>query len=185
MIRVISGSAGGLKLQTLDADSTKPTLDRVKEAAFSMLRDDIYGATVLDLFSGCGQMALEALSRGAESAVMVDSSRSAVNVIKENAAKTKLIKQCRVACADWKEFVKSASGKEKFSLVFLDPPYTDGLLDQIIEYIIKSDILTEDAIIIAESSKTGVPAPIDGISQKLYRYGKTYVSILRFGVGDE
>ena len=66
MIRVISGSAGGLKLQTLDADSTKPTLDRVKEAAFSMLRDDIYGATVLDLFSGSGALGIEALSRGAK-----------------------------------------------------------------------------------------------------------------------
>lgn len=184
-MRIITGIARGTKLHTLPGLDTRPTTEITKEAVFSAIQFDICDRRVLDLFSGCGQMALEALSRGAESAVMVDSSRSAVNVIKENAAKTKLIKQCRVACADWKEFVKNASGKEKFSLVFLDPPYTDGLLDQIIEYIIKSDILTEDAIIIAESSKTGVPAPIDGISQKLYRYGKTYVSILRFGVGDE
>ena len=66
MVRVISGTAGGLKLQTLESESTKPTLDRVKEAAFSMLKDDIYGATVLDLFSGSGALGIEALSRGAE-----------------------------------------------------------------------------------------------------------------------
>ena len=68
MIRVISGTAGGLKLQTLPSDNTKPTLDRVKEAVFSMLREYIYGATVLDLFGGSGALGIEALSRGAENA---------------------------------------------------------------------------------------------------------------------
>ena len=180
-MRIITGTARGTKLNTLEGLDTRPTTEMCKEGVFSAIQFDLQDRSVLDLFSGSGQMALEALSRGAEKAVMIDSSRKACEIIKENAAKTKLIKQCRIACADWKEYLRGVKGKEKFGLVFLDPPYTDGLLDEVLKALSVADVLTDDAIIVAESSKSGVPVPVDGWRSKLYRYGKTYVTIIRLG----
>jgi 16S rRNA G966 N2-methylase RsmD len=82
---------------------------------------------------------------------------------------------------DWKAYLKSVAGKEKFSLVFLDPPYKDGLLDQVLKCILEADILAEDAIIVCESSPTGIPEPLDDWRNKSYRYGKIYVTIFRRG----
>ena len=87
-MRVITGTARGTKLATLDSDATRPTADMVKEAIFSMIQFDLEGRVVLDLFGGSGQLAIEALSRGAERAVIVDSSREATAMIIENAKKT-------------------------------------------------------------------------------------------------
>ena len=180
-MRIITGTARGTKLNTLEGLDTRPTTEMCKEGVFSAIQFDLQDRSVLDLFSGSGQMALEALSRGAEKAVMIDSSRKACEIIKENAAKTKLIKQCRIACADWKEYLRGVKGKEEFGLVFLDPPYTDGLLDEVLKALSVADVLTDDAIIVAESSKSGVPVPVDRWRSKLYRYGKTYVTIIRIG----
>ena len=84
MMRIITGKAKGIHLKTLEGNITRPTAERVKEAVFSMLQFDIEGRTVLDLFAGSGQMSLEALSRGASNAVLVDASDQAINIIKEN-----------------------------------------------------------------------------------------------------
>ena len=178
-MRIITGSARGTKLRTLDGNDTRPTTEICKEGVFSAVQFDIADRYVLDLFSGSGQMALEALSRGADKAVMIDNSRKACEVIKANAEAAKLIKRCRIVCNDWQDFVRYSSGKEKFGLVFLDPPYTPDLLDSIIKKLVDSDLLTDDAIIIAESARDGVPQPFEGFRTKLYRYGKTFVSILR------
>ena len=186
-MRIITGTARGTKLKTLEGYDTRPTTEMCKEAVFSAIQFDIHDRYVLDLFGGSGQMALEALSRGAERAVIIDSSRAACDVIKENALKTKFMKQCRVVCIDWKEYLRSASGKEKFELVFLDPPYTEGLLDDVLHRLQYTEVLAPNAIIIAESDQDGIPKEIDGWSSKLYRYGKTYVTIYRLeqSGGDE
>lgn len=178
-MRIITGTARGTKLKTLDGTNTRPTTEICKEAVFSAIQFELHDRIVLDLFGGCGQMALEALSRGAERAVIIDSSRAACEVIKENATKTKLMKQCRVVTADWKEYLRGASGKEKFELVFLDPPYQEGILDDILHRLQYSDVLAPGAIIICESDKDGIPNPVEGWPGKLYRYGKTYVTIIR------
>ena len=178
-MRIIPGIAKGTKLQTLSGEETRPTTEVVKEGIFSAIQFDIFERNVLDLFGGCGQLALEALSRGAERAVIIDSSREALNVIKTNAQHTKLFNKCSVSCMDWKTFVKSAAHKEKFSLIFLDPPYKDGILDQILKCIFEADIVSDDAIIVCESSMTGIPEPIEGFFAKSYRYGKIYVTIFR------
>ena len=178
-MRIITGTARGTKLKTLPGNVTRPTTEICKEGVVSAIQFELHSRTVLDLFGGCGQMALEALSRGAERAVIIDSSRAACEVIKENAQKTKLMKQCRVVTADWKEYLRGASGKEQFGLVFLDPPYTEGILDDILHRLQYSEVLAKGAIIIAESDKNGIPNPVEGWTSKLYRYGKTYVTILR------
>ncbi len=178
-MRIITGNARGTKLQTLPGEDTRPTTEVVKEGIFSAIQFDIFERKVLDLFGGCGQLALEALSRGAEKAVIIDSSRDALNVIKTNAKNTKMFSKCLIACMDWKVYLKSVSGKEKFSLIFLDPPYKDGILDQVIKYMLDADVVADDAIIVCESSLTGVPEPIEGFRAKSYRYGKIYVTIFR------
>ena len=190
-MRIITGVARGIKLETLECEATRPTSELVKEAVFSAIQFDITDRTVLDLFGGSGQLALEALSRGALKATIVDNSRQATDIIKSNAQKTKLFQKCKIATMDWKDFVKGASGREKFSLVFLDPPYkgtkemTDDTsrktapLDEIIKRIISAGILSDDAIIVAESDGDGVPVPPDSMTCKVYRYGKTYVTIMK------
>ncbi len=178
-MRIITGTARGTKLKTLEGKDTRPTTEMCKEGVFSAIQFELHDRVVLDLFGGSGQMALEALSRGAERAVIIDSSRAACEIIKENAAKTKLMKQCRIVTADWKEYLRGVKGKEKFGLVFLDPPYTEGILDEILRKIKESDILAPGAIIVCESDKDGIPTPIDGWNFKLYRYGKSHVTMIR------
>ena len=149
-MRVITGTARGTKLATLDSDATRPTADMVKEAIFSMIQFDLEGRVVLDLFGGSGQLAIEALSRGAERAVIVDSSREATAMIIENAKKTKLFDRCRVSTSDYASYLKGAAGREKFNIIFLDPPYNTALLRDALVGIKSADILAVGGIIVAE-----------------------------------
>ena len=112
MMRIITGKAKGTKLTTLDGYATRPTSERVKEAVFSMLQGDIENREVLDLFSGSGQMALEALSRGASHAVLVDKSPQSINIIKENAEKTRLVSDCTIVRDEYLSFIRKNKGKK-------------------------------------------------------------------------
>lgn len=129
-MRIITGSARGTKLNTLEGDATRPTTDKVKEALFSMIQFDIEGRAVLDLFAGSGQLGLEALSRGAARATFIDESRAAVDVVIDNAKKTHLFDRCRVSVSGAIPFLKNNAGRETYDIVFLDPPYASGLLAQ-------------------------------------------------------
>ena len=178
-MRIITGKARGMKLRTLEGLATRPTSEAAKEGMFSAIQFELHDRRVLDLFGGSGQLALEALSRGAAFAVINDASREAAAIIKENAQKTKLMPQCRILSADWKEYVRGAKGKEQFDLILLDPPYAECNLDEILQALIEAEIPSDDAIIICESDEKGIPTPIDGYRQKLHRYGKSYVSVFR------
>ncbi len=184
-MRIITGKARGMTLRTLEGLATRPTAGVVKEGMFSCIQFELHDRRVLDLFGGCGQLALEALSRGAASAVICDSSREACAVIKENAQKTRLMPQCRILTADWQEYVRGAKGRDRFDLVLLDPPYAEGILDEVLQALIEAELLSEDAIIICESAKEGIPLPLVGFRQKLHRYGKTYVSVFRHDEEEE
>ncbi len=150
-MRVITGSARGTKLEALEGEVTRPTTDRVKEALFSMIQFDIEGRAVLDLFGGSGQLAIEALSRGAARATIIDQSRDAVNVIMDNAKKTHLFEKCRISAADYSSFIRGAAGREKYDIVFLDPPYDTGLLPASLESLHKADLYADGAYIICET----------------------------------
>ena len=119
-MRVIAGSAGGLPL-VAPKKGVRPTMDRVKAAIFSSLGDAVIGANVLDLFAGSGALGIEALSRGAASAVFIEQDRQSIAAIEKNLAKTKL--KGRVQQQDVFDFLLRAAGKEKFDIVFADPPY--------------------------------------------------------------
>lgn len=184
-MRIITGSARGTKLLTLDGDEvTRPTTERVKEALFSMIQFDIEGRRVLDLFAGSGQLGLEALSRGAASAVLSDVSRDACEIIKKNAQKTKLYEKTRVLNTDYKAVIRGFQGREKFDIVFLDPPYAGELVEDALARLVRSDLLSEGAIVVCESDKE-TPFEAEGTYLKRFaRYSKTFLTILVKGDGE-
>jgi 16S rRNA (guanine(966)-N(2))-methyltransferase RsmD len=119
-MRVIAGSAGGIQLD-VPRRGVRPTMDRVKAAIFSSLADAVVGQKILDLFAGTGGLGIEAVSRGASSALFVDSDRHSIATIEKNLAKVKL--EGRVRQQDVFEFLRRSSFKEKFQIIFADPPY--------------------------------------------------------------
>ncbi len=182
MMRIITGKARGIRLKTLEGELTRPTTERVKEAIFSMIQFDIEGRTVLDLFAGSGQMGLEAISRGASHAVLVDKSKDAVKIIQENMEKTKLSSNCSVAQTDALSYIRRSRG-EKFDLIFLDPPYASGLYQPVLEALLTEQMLKPTSLIICESDTdtllSGNAIISNGFEvKKISRYSKTVITIL-------
>ncbi len=185
-MRIITGTARGAKLETLEGEEiTRPTTQRTKEGIFSAIQFEITGKRVLDLFSGCGQMALEALSRGAESAVMIDESAEAVEIIKLNAKKTGLIKSCRISRMDYSEYLKSANGREKFDIIFLDPPYSKSIKDEILKKLMRTDILADGCIVVCETDKDDIDGDVHGLTlRKKYKYSRVITYIFDYNSED-
>ena len=184
MMRIITGRARGTRLATLPGDATRPTSERAKEALFSMVQFDIAGSRVLDLFAGTGQLALEALSRGAERAVLVDGSAAAIDIIRRNAEKTHFSDKCDIIRADYAEASARLSGKESFNLVFLDPPYHKGLVTEALGLLLSYNLLAPYATVVCESEDAGgdVIAGLHGSDafevRKISRYGIARVTLL-------
>ena len=178
-MRVITGKARGVQLKTPDGMTTRPTTDRVKEALFSIIQFDIPTANVLDLFGGTGQLGIEALSRGAKSAVFVDAGEPACRLIRENLKKTKLESDAKVVRADYLDYLKRC--REKFDIIFLDPPYAEVFLENALKCITEIDILESGGIIVAERPLgKDLPWDFPGFSRsKDYKYGNTLLTIYR------
>lgn len=150
MMRIITGRARGAKLQAPAGETTRPTAERTKEAVFSMLQGNFEGRRVLDLFAGSGQMGLEALSRGAAKAVLVDRDKAALSAIRANVAHTKLTEGAEVVALDAMGYLKTCAAVP-FHLVFLDPPYDGGLLPQCLQLLLSRGLLTDGAIVVCET----------------------------------
>ncbi len=155
---------------------TRPTTDKVKEGLFSVIQFDIEGRRVLDLFAGTGQLGIEALSRGAASAVFVEKRPDALRLIRENLQVCDLAENARVHAGDALAYLQSG---EKFDLIFLDPPYASDLLEQALERIMAFDICRAHGIIVAESAadKELPPAQAPYRLYREYRYGKIRLTI--------
>lgn len=182
MMRIITGSAKGIRLKTLEGDTTRPTAERVKEAVFSMLHGDVEGREVLDLFSGSGQMALEALSRGASRAVMLDSSPQAIRIISENANKTRLADKCDIKREDYLAYIRKSRG-HCFDLIFLDPPYDSGFYTKALRALVDAEMLKPSSIIICESGESDIFGGNGTLAEsfdviKQTRYGRAFITIL-------
>lgn len=179
-MRIITGSAKGTRLETLEGLDTRPTPERVKEAVFSMLQFELEGRRILDLFSGSGQMGLEALSRGASYAVLVDSNPSAMQIIKKNAQKTKLFSQCSLLCCDYGAYLKGATDKERFDIIFLDPPYAQKILPRILEKLDRANVVAPNGYVICESEEEHPPvAPASLTLYKHLHYGRVTISVFQ------
>ena len=178
-MRVISGKARGVNLKTPEGILTRPTIDRVKEALFSIINFDIPASNVLDLFGGTGQLGIEALSRGAKSAVFVDQREDACKLIKENLRRTKLEQDAKVVRMDYLDYLKRS--REKFDIIFLDPPYAEVFLENALKCITEIDILQSGGIIVAERPLgKDLPWDFEGYTRsKDYKYGKVLLTIYR------
>lgn len=183
-MRVITGSARGRRLKELEGMETRPTTDRVKEGLFSVIQFDIEGRKILDLFAGTGQLGIECLSRGAASAVFVDRRSDAVKLIRENLKTTDLTDRARVVPGDSMEYLRSL--REKFDIIFLDPPYAASLLEDAIAQIARFDILSPHGIIVAEHPVEKALPTLEKPYRlhRTYRYGKIALTLYRRD-GDE
>lgn len=150
-MRVISGIARGSKIETIDSLKTRPTLDRVKEALFNILQNDIKDSIVLDLFAGSGALGIESLSRGAKKAYFCDNNIDAIKVIKRNLEKTRLIDNAEVFFGDYTKLLNKI--KEKIDIIFIDPPYKSDLGVKALKELINKELINENSIIVIETDE--------------------------------
>ncbi len=178
-MRVITGSARGKRLLTPQGNDVRPTSEKVKEALFSALQFDIEGRRILDLFAGSGQLGIEALSRGAESATFVDSSNASIKIIKQNIENTGFGDVSKVYTMDYNSFTSMC--RDTFDIVFLDPPYAQGLLLPAIKSVLP--LISDYGMIVCEyPPEIEIPESIGGFEiYRTYLYGKINVSIYRKG----
>ena len=184
-MRIITGSAKGIKLVTLEGDATRPTSERAKEALFSMIQFDIEGRRVLDLFAGSGQLGLEALSRGAEHCTFTDSSPDAIAIVRKNIEKTRFLEKSKTAIADYRNFLRKSDSKEGFDIIFLDPPYASDSLTDALVRLGKTKLMKRGCLLVCESENGDMRIFEKNESlSKLYssvrkkNYGRVHIEIL-------
>lgn len=176
-MRVITGMAKGRRLETLEGEDVRPTTERIKEAVFSIIQFDIMGRSFLDLFAGSGQMGIEALSRGADSAYFVDSSKKSLDVVKKNVSAVKFEQQARLFAMDYRSFLSMNTAQ--FDIAFLDPPYNKGILQDALPLVAEN--MRDTGIIIAENPLNEQLSANYGnfVLDREYRYGKIKISTFR------
>lgn len=177
-MRVITGTARGRKLIATAGEETRPTSDWTKESIFNIIQFDIEGRRVLDLFAGTGQMGIEALSRGARDAVFLDNRRESIDVIVKNLQTTGFTDRAKVELGDFRGFLRKAK-PGSFGLVFVDPPYNEGLIKLSVSAIMRGDLVADGGLIVVESDKNeelpAVAAPY--VHHKDYFYGRSRITI--------
>ena len=152
-MRVIGGAAKGRRLKSFKGRTVRPTADRVKEALFNILPHDLSGLRVLDLFAGTGNLTLEALSRGAREACLVDRSQGAAKMIRANLHALGFSQRSRVVVMPVLRAIRSLAAKEeRFDLIFVDPPYENGWVERVLVAITRENLLEKEGILVVEHS---------------------------------
>jgi RNA methyltransferase, RsmD family len=180
-MRVISGSARGVSLETLEGLDTRPTTDRVKEAIFSMIQTRIYSANCLDLFSGSGALGIELLSRGAESVIFVEKNPRSKEIIERNILKTKLEEGATILNRDVYDVLGNLNDT-KIDLIVMDPPYLSGHIVKCLEAVEKFDVLAENGLLVIEHAIGDLEIITTSEyfeSLKTKKYGKIGVTVFR------
>lgn len=180
-MRVIAGTAKGTKLNSIDDISTRPTLDRVKEPLFSIIQNNIVESNVLDLFAGSGALGIESLSRGAKHCTFCDKSYKSIQMLKENIQKVKMQEKSTILNIDYKKCLDEQ--KEKFDIIFIDPPYKMDIAIDSVKRIIELELLAKDGIIIIETDEEErEKKELEKIDLELYdvrKYGRVKLLFLR------
>ncbi|WP_074411988.1 16S rRNA (guanine(966)-N(2))-methyltransferase RsmD [Streptococcus suis] len=178
-MRIVSGSYGGRPLKTLDGKTTRPTSDKVRGAMFNMIGPYFEGGRVLDLYAGSGGLSIEAISRGMESAVLVERDRRAQAIIRENIAMTKEADKFQLLGMEARQALNSVGGP--FDLVFLDPPYAEQEIEDVITELCRRDLLADDVMVVCETDKAvSLPEEIAELGiwkEKLYGISKVTVYV--------
>lgn len=178
-MKIISGKYKGRNLSGFSMEGTRPTMDRVKESLFATIQNYLPGSIVLDLFSGSGNLGIEAVSEGAKEAYLVDSSHQAIQTIKKN-IKTLDIQNIKVVQCDYKQALqKFYEDQIKYDLIFLDPPYKTNYIEKSIELIEQYELLKEDGLIICESNQLDKIVYSEHFKvKKEKKYGDKYIVLL-------
>ena len=175
-VRIIAGSRRGHKLLEFQGDSVRPTTDRVKESVFNLIRDYVSDSVCLDMFAGSGALSFEAISRGASGAVLLDTDKRSVEIIRRNAASLGFEEQCEIRNEDC--FIYAERTGEKFDIIFLDPPYNKGFIEPVLDKIAEKELLADGGIIVLESDNTDFSGEREGLAVlKQRRYGRTYITV--------
>lgn len=183
MMRIITGTARGTKLFSLEGEATRPTSERAKEALFSMLAFEVQGREVLDLFAGSGQLSLEALSRGAARATLVDKSHAAMTVIQKNIEKTHMQEKAVALEADCAQFLRTVRPARLFDLIFIDPPYALHAVPEMLSAILERKVSAPNAIFVCESEEEDVFGGNEALRsqftvRRVSKYAKAVVTVL-------
>ena len=182
-MRIISGTARGTKLYTLEGIETRPTLDRVKESIFNIIQSEIKDSVVLDLFSGSGAIGLELLSRGAKKAILCDKSKEAIQIINKNVQKTHLQDKAEIYNMDFKTAIKKLKNQE-FDIIYIDPPYVTDYVKIAIEEIVKNKLVnTNTKIIIETDDEERILKQIENINVRVVdkrKYGRATIIFLKY-----
>ncbi len=182
-MRVITGSARGRRLTALEGNDVRPTTDKVKEAIFSIVQFDISGSEILDLFSGSGQLGIEALSRGAKHCTFVDEARASVKVTTENVKSCGFSEQSDILNTDAMGYLRTC--RKAFDVAFLDPPYNKGILEKALPLL--AEKMSDRGIIVCEHESGLVLDDAYGklMKRKTYKYGKIEVTVFAVPFGDD
>lgn len=171
-MRVISGKYKGKKLEGFDIEGTRPTMDRVKESVFGIIQNNLRDSVCLDLFAGSGSLGIEALSNGASKCYFIDNSEKIMPILKNN---IKSIENANFIKSDFESFLRNA--KEKFDVIFLDPPYKNNLIQKSLNIILEYNLLNEDGIIVCEYEMEKFDCNLEIIKEK--KYGSKNIRIYR------
>ena len=180
-MRVISGTLKGRIIKGYDIIGTRPTMDRIKESLFATIQNYIKDATVLDLFSGTGNYGIEAISNGAKKVYFNDLNIKCINVIKDNLSDFNILDNNVILNLDYLKCLDYLSKQQiKFDLIFLDPPYKDDIINEIIGYINKNNLLNDNGLIICELMNNNLLEKYHNLSLwKNKKYGDKYIYIYK------
>ena len=167
-MRVIAGSRRSLPLKSLEGDNTRPTVDKYKETLFNCIQMEVPDSMFLDLFSGSGAIGIEALSRGAKKAVLVENNKQALDVIKANVHFTKFENDAEIVKSDVISYV-SRLPKITFDVIFMDPPYGKGLEKEVIQILNTKEFTNPDYTIIIEATLDEDMSYIEDTKFKIYK----------------
>lgn len=178
-MRVISGKYKGKKIDGYDIEGTRPTQDRVKESMFAIIQNDLFDANVLDLFTGSGNLGIEALSNGASLVYFVDINSKCIDVLNKNL--NGIYDNYKVLKLDYNDaLLYFKNNNIKFNVIFLDPPYNLDCLNNILEKIVDYDLLISDGIIVCEYEHDNFNDNYDGlVIEKEKKYGYKNIRIYR------
>ena len=175
-MRIVAGTFKSRIIEAPSGTNTRPSSDKTRQAIFNVIAPYIYDAVVLDIFSGSGALSIEAISRGAKNATLIDNNQEAVKTINSNIKNLKIEKQCNVIFDDYKVI---STLNNKFDIILLDPPYKLNVIGEILDIIKEKDLLNDNGVIVFESDEEhSIKYNIDGYNIKIKKYGIAYVNFL-------
>ena len=177
-MRVISGFLKSRVILGDNIEGTRPTMNRVKMSLFSMINYKLEGSCCLDLFAGSGSLGIEAISNGAKSCVFVDSNKKCIDVINKNIDNLKIKDNCTVYLGDYLKILERIKNN-KFDIVFLDPPYKMNIVNEVLSFLLKNNLLNKDAIVVLEYSDFSSDN-IEGYEViKEKKYGNKFIKVYK------